>query len=111
MSDIVSAFAAEYRRYKALADAAIAQLEDGQLSQPGPAGNNSIAVLVWHVSGNLRSRFSEFRTADGEKPWRDRDDEFVLRTVTRPELLERWEGGWRELFAAIGPLTNDDLDG
>lgn len=110
MSDIVSAIAAEYRRYKALADAAIVQLEDDELSQPGPNGNNSIAVLVWHISGNLRSRFSDFRTSDGEKPWRDRDDEFLMRTVTRPELLERWEAGWRDLFTAIGPLTNDDLD-
>ena len=110
MSDIVSAIAAEYRRYKALADAAIVQLADDQLSQPGPNGNNSIAVLVWHVSGNLRSRFSDFRTADGEKPWRDRDDEFVMRTVTRPELLERWEAGWRELFTAIGHLSNEHLD-
>jgi GNAT superfamily N-acetyltransferase/uncharacterized damage-inducible protein DinB len=109
MPDVISSIAAEYRRYKALADAAIAQLEDAELSQPGPNGGNSIAVLVWHVSGNMASRFTDFRTSDGEKPWRHRDDEFVHRTVTRGQLLEKWEAGWRALFGALNDLGDDDL--
>lgn len=108
-SDVVSSTLAEYRRYKALAEAAIAQLEELELSQPGPNGGNSIAALVWHVSGNLASRFTDFRTSDGEKPWRHRDDEFVQRTVTRGELLEKWESGWRALFGAVEPLSDDEL--
>jgi GNAT superfamily N-acetyltransferase len=109
MADLISVIAAEYRRYKALADAAFAQLEDPELSQPGPNGGNSIAVLVWHVAGNLASRFTDFRTSDGEKPWRHRDEEFVQRTVSREELLEKWESGWRALFSALEGLTDDDL--
>lgn len=109
MRNIVTAIEDEYRRYKALADAAFAQLEEPELSQPGPNGGNSIAVLVWHVSGNLASRFTDFRTSDGEKPWRHRDDEFLLRSVTRDDLLARWESGWRPLFNALNELTDDAL--
>ena len=110
MPRVTSSIAAEYRRYKALADAALAQLDEPELSQAGTNGGNSIAALVWHVSGNLRSRFTDFRTSDGEKPWRDRDDEFEPRTVTREELTARWESGWRELFGAVEALTDADLD-
>ncbi len=111
MTDVISSIVAEYRRYKALADAAFAQLDDAELSQPGPNGGNSIAVLVWHVAGNLGSRFTDFRIADGEKPWRDRDDEFVPRSVTREEMLAKWESGWRALFEALGQLADEDLAG
>jgi hypothetical protein len=108
-AEIVSSIAAEYRRYKALAEAAFAQLDDDELSRSGPAGSNSIAVLVWHISGNLASRFTEFRTSDGEKPWRVRDEEFDDRVVPREELLGRWESGWRALFEAIDALIDADL--
>lgn len=108
--DIVSSIEAEYRRYKALADAAFAQLEEPELSQPGANGGNSIAVLVWHVAGNLASRFTDFRTSDGEKPWRHRDDEFIQRSVTREALLEKWEGGWRALLDALAEVADDNLD-
>ena len=110
MRNVVSSIEAEYRRYKALADAAFAQLEEPELSQPGPNGGNSIAVLVWHVAGNLASRFTDFRTSDGEKPWRHRDDEFVQRSVTRDELLEKWEGGWSALFEALAGVEDDHLE-
>src|SRR5688572_2894777 len=110
-ADIVDSIAAEYRRYKTLADAALAQLDDPDLSRPGSNGSNSIAVLVWHVSGNLASRFTEFRTSDGEKPWRVRDEEFEDRTVTRAALIEKWEHGWHALFTALDALSDDDLSG
>ena len=109
MSSIVSSIVAEFRRYKTLGDASIAQLEDSQFAIPAPNGGNSIAVLVWHIGGNLRSRFTDFLTADGEKPWRVRDEEFVQRQVTRDELLAKWNGGWDALFAALAPLTDEDL--
>jgi hypothetical protein len=83
MSPHVEAIADEFTRYKALGEAAIAQLSDGELALIASDGGNSIIAIVWHLAGNLESRFTDFRTSDGEKPWRDRDDEFVLRNVSK----------------------------
>jgi hypothetical protein len=109
MRNVIESLEAEYRRYKALGEASIRQLADAELSAPGSTGGNSIAALVWHIAGNLESRFTGFRTTDGEKPWRDRDDEFVARVVTREALLDRWDAGWRALFSALHELTDADL--
>jgi uncharacterized damage-inducible protein DinB len=109
MSPHVEAIADEFTRYKALGEAAIAQLGDEELVATASDGGNSIVAIVWHLAGNLESRFTDFRTTDGEKPWRDRDDEFVLRRVTRSELLEKWERGWRALLGALGELSDADL--
>ena len=64
---------------------------------------------MWHIGGNLASRFTDFLTSDGEKPWRRRDEEFLQRTVTRAELLEKWNSGWSALFTALSELTDDHL--
>jgi len=109
MSPHVEAIADEYLRYKSLGEAAIAQLGDDELVMVASDGGNSIQTIVWHLAGNLESRFTEFRTSDGEKPWRDRDDEFLLRHVTKAALLEKWERGWSALMTAIGALSDDDL--
>jgi len=109
MSSIVDSVRAEFDRYKKLAERAFEQLRDEELSQPGPGGGNSIAIICWHVAGNLRSRFTDFLTTDGEKPWRKRDEEFQPRTVTRAELLAKWGDGWRALQEALGGLTDADL--
>ena len=109
MTPIIESITGEYHRYKALAEAAIGQLTDDQLAAPGPSGGNSIATICWHVGGNLRSRFTDFLTTDGEKPWRRRDDEFGARSVTQAELLAHWEMGWSALFAALDGLTDADL--
>jgi uncharacterized damage-inducible protein DinB len=109
MSPHVEAIADEFTRYKALGEAAIVQLGDEELVATASDGGNSIVAIVWHLAGNLESRFTDFRTTDGEKPWRDRDDEFVLRRVTRSELLEKWERGWRALLGALGELSDADL--
>jgi hypothetical protein len=109
MSAIIHSITAEFRRYKALGDSTLAQLEDGELAVPGPNGGNSAAVLVWHIGGNLASRFTDFLTSDGEKPWRQRDEEFVRRAVTRSELLEKWNGGWNVLLSALDGLSDDQL--
>jgi uncharacterized damage-inducible protein DinB len=108
---IVESIRAEYLRYKALAESAIAQLDDAQLSVDGEGGGNSIAVICWHVSGNLKSRFTDFFTSDGEKPWRRRDEEFQARRVTRAELLEKWESGWAPLLTTLLALSDDQLQG
>jgi hypothetical protein len=110
VASFISSIAGEFRRYKALGDAALAQVKDDELASGNPAGgSNSAAILVWHVSGNLQSRFSDFLTTDGEKTWRKRDEEFTSRTVTREELLAKWNGGWDALFGALDALTDDHL--
>lgn len=109
MNLLIESIAAEYRRYKALAEAALDQVPEGSLSQPGPAGGNSLATICWHLSGNLASRFTDFLTSDGEKPWRDREEEFAARAVSRAELLAKWGQGWDVLVTTLGQLTDADL--
>ena len=109
MSTIVHSITSEFRRYKVLGDAALAQLDDAELAIPAPNGGNSTVTLVLHIGGNLSSRFTDFLTSDGEKPWRHRDDEFVQRTVPRSELLQTWEDGWNAVFAALDQVTDDRL--
>jgi hypothetical protein len=106
---LIAAVAAEYRRYKALAEGALDQVTAPQLSQPGPGGGNSLAVICWHLSGNLRSRFTDFLESDGEKSWRQREEEFAPRTVTRDELLAKWQQGWDVLLATLDTLSDEDL--
>jgi hypothetical protein len=108
MTNIIASIRGEFMRYKSLAEGAIRQVGDHELSQAG-AADNSIAVICWHVSGNLRSRFTDFLTSDGEKPWRKRDEEFEPRAVARTELLEKWEQGWAVLFGALDGLREDQL--
>lgn len=108
---IVSSIEGECRRYKALADAAIAQVSDEELGIAAPGGGNSIDMMVRHVAANLHSRFTDFRTSDGEKPWRRRDEEFEGAALSRGELLDTWETGWRTLFEAMAALTDADLAG
>lgn len=107
---MIASVRAELVRYKDLGDKAIAQLDGAALSSPAPGGGNSIATICRHVSGNLRSRFTDFLTTDGEKPWRKRDEEFEPRDVTRDELLEKWEQGWGVLLAALDGLSDADLE-
>jgi uncharacterized damage-inducible protein DinB len=109
MASTVESIAGEYRRYKALAEAALSQLTDDQLVAPAPGGGNSIATICWHVGGNLRSRFTDFLTTDGEKPWRRREEEFQARSVTMAQLLEHWESGWSPLLATLAALSDADL--
>ncbi len=109
MASVIDSIVSEFHRYKALAEGAMSQLSDEELNASGPGGGNSVVVLVWHVSGNLRSRFTDFLTTDGEKPWRHRDTEFLHRTVSRHELETKWEEGWRVLFGALAALTDADL--
>jgi hypothetical protein len=109
MRDLIDSIAAEYRRYRSLGIAALDQLADEDLSRRAHDDDNSVATIVWHLSGNLASRFTDFRTTDGEKPWRDREEEFADRTVTRAELREKWDAAWRVLDAALTELTDADL--
>jgi hypothetical protein len=105
--DIARAF----RNYKSLGERAIAQVSDENLHRLVDPDANSIAVIVKHLAGNLRSRFTDFLTTDGEKPWRDRDREFEMPTrVSRQEMLADWESGWAVLLGALDALSADDLE-
>jgi len=97
------------RYYKALAERAMAQATDEQLFTVLDEESNSIAIVVKHMAGNMRSRWTDFLTSDGEKPNRCRDTEFEDPPATREALLAMWEQGWCCLFAAIEPLTDADL--
>ena len=108
--DFIDSISAEYRRYKKLGEGALAQITDAELSAASSPDDNSVATIVWHIAGNLKSRFTDFETTDGEKPWRNRDEEFDSRTVTRLELMEKWEDGWHALFGALDRLTDETLD-
>jgi hypothetical protein len=103
--DIVFSF----RKHKDLADKAVVQIaDDGFFRQPG-AYSNSIALIIKHLAGNLRSRWTDFLTTDGDKPWRDRDSEFVLGPEdTRANLLAAWEAGWAALLHALEGLREED---
>ena len=98
-----------FRYYKNLAERAMAQCPDAELFTTLDAESNSIAVIVKHMSGNMRSRWSDFLTSDGEKPDRNRDTEFEEPPKTRAELLELWERGWKYVFDALQPLTEADI--
>ena len=109
MRVIVGSIESEYRRYRALGEGAIGQLTDDQLCAVPPSGSNSIAALVWHISGNFKSRFTDFLTSDGEKPWRDRESEFTRRKAARVELLQKWNEGWETLLGALALLDDGQL--
>jgi uncharacterized damage-inducible protein DinB len=101
---------AVFRKYKKLAEGAMAQLGDEEFFAQIDAEANSVAVVVKHLAGNMRSRWTDFLTADGEKPDRDRDAEFRIEAATtRAEVLNWWESGWRCVFAAVEPLKPSDL--
>src|SRR6266542_1044247 len=109
MNELVESIRAEYLRYKALAEAALRQVTDDELSAPVPNGGNSFAIICWHISGNLRSRFTDFLTTDGEKPWRDRDAEFADATYDRQAVEKMWAEGFQVVEDQLAVLTDADL--
>ena len=99
-----------FRQYKKLAEDAIAQVSDSELSTTLDSEMNSIALIVKHMAGNMRSRWTDFLTTDGEKPDRNRDSEFEEPPLTRAELMAVWEAGWDCVWKALGPLSDADLN-
>ncbi len=101
----------EFRRYKDLADRAMAQLDDQRFFLRPAEQVNPVALIVKHLAGNLVSRWTDFFTTDGEKPSRDRDGEFFLTELdSRASLLEAWERGWAALFATVEGMQDTDLE-
>jgi hypothetical protein len=100
----------QFRQLKSLADRALAQVRDDDLFAVLDPESNSLAVLMQHMAGNMRSRWTDFLHSDGEKPDRNRDSEFVVMEGTaRTELQARWEEGWRCLFQTLTALSEEDL--
>lgn len=106
---IIESIEAEYQRYKALGEGAMRQLSDADLSRAPDPESNSIATIVWHIAGNLESRFTEFLTTDGEKPWRNREDEFAPRTPGDADVQEKWNRGWHVLLSTLAELGDAQL--
>lgn len=114
MTDIATHYLDEARRQmrgqKRLAEGAIAQLKDEELFATLDPESNSVAVLVKHMAGNMRSRFTDFLTTDGEKPGRFRDQEFELNSATtRADVMRWWEEGWAQVFNALDTLKPEDV--
>src|SRR5580698_4977996 len=113
MTDAAAHYLEEARRqmrgHKRLAEGAMAQLKDEELFITLDPESNSVALIVKHMTGNMRSRWTDFLTTDGEKPDRNRDTEFIDPPVTREAMLKSWEDGWNLVFSALEPLTDADL--
>ena len=98
-----------FRYYKKLGEGAMEQVSDEQLFAALDSEMNSIAIIVKHIAGNMRSRWTDFLTSDGEKPDRNRDTEFEQPPSTRVDLLKLWNDGWQRVFSAQEPLSDSDL--
>jgi hypothetical protein len=99
-----------FRYYKKLSEGAMEQVSDEQLFTALDEEMNSIAIIVKHMTGNMRSRWTDFLTSDGEKPDRNRDTEFIAPPSTRGDLMQVWNDGWERVFHALEPLPNADLE-
>jgi Protein of unknown function (DUF1572) len=106
---VIDGALASFRANKGWADKAVVQLPDDKLHVALDINTNSVAVIMQHVAGNLRSRWTDFLTTDGEKPWRNRDDEFADTFGSRGELLDYWNAGWQCLFETLERLAPADL--
>ena len=109
MKDYLSAAKRQFNYYKELGEKTMVQLSDEELFWQYNESSNSVAIIVKHLWGNMRSRWTDFLTSDGEKEWRNRDTEFEDDIKTRKELLEKWDEGWKILFDALEPLTEEVL--
>lgn len=114
MTDLAAHYLEEARRqmrgHKRMGEGALSQLRDEDFFVALDPEANSVAILVKHLAGNMRSRFTDFLTSDGEKPGRFRDHEFeITSSTTRAEVMKWWEEGWACVFAAIDPLKPDEI--
>jgi hypothetical protein len=113
-ANVATHFLEEARRqfhgYKRLGEGAIAQVKDQELFTTIDPESNSIAIIMKHLSGNMRSRFTDFLTTDGEKPNRDRDQEFEMNSATsRTDIMRLWDEGWACVFATVDALKPEDV--
>jgi hypothetical protein len=98
-----------FRAYKRMAESAMSQVSEADLFRPLHEESNSVAIIAKHISGNLRSRWTDFLTTDGEKPDRHRDSEFEGSGTKREDIMASWNAGWNELLSALDSLSGEDL--
>jgi hypothetical protein len=113
MEQALEAWREAFRSQKTLIERAVAQLSGDQLHEAIAPGTNSIAVILVHMAGSMRSRFTDWLTTDGEKPWRNREGEFdaaAARALSREEIMSRWESAWAILFGALDALAPVDSE-
>lgn len=103
-------FQKQFEYYKSLADKSIVQVDEAMLFKEVGEGSNSIAVIMKHIAGNMLSRWTNIFEEDGEKEWRQRDEEFIDRFSNKEELLAYWEKGWKRLFDTLKSLSEEDLE-
>ena len=108
--DYLESIKQQFEYYKNLGDKTFLQLNDEKINWKLNEESNSISTIVKHLYGNMLSRWTDFRTTDGEKEWRKRDEEFELEILSKDELIEKWNAGWNCLFQAINSLTIDELE-
>ena len=107
---LLSGILKQFQYYKTLGDKTFEQLTFEEMRVQYSDDSNNISIIVKHIVGNLLSRWTNFLTEDGEKAWRQREQEFEASYTTRKELIDAWEKGWSCLFCAIEPLTDADLN-
>ena len=111
MNDLMNGIFKQFQYYKQLGEKTFSQLAEQDLFWQYNENSNSIAIIVNHLSGNMLSRWTHFLTTDGEKEWRNRDEEFEAQIQSKDELLEKWESGWNCLFEALKHIKKDgDLE-
>ena len=108
-AEVVASASTSFRANKNWADKAIAQVSDENLHIAFDDNTNSVAIIMKHLGGNLKSRWTDFLTSDGEKPWRNRDDEFKDDFENRQQVIDHWEAGWACLFDSLQQLTPQDV--
>ena len=100
----------QFMMYKQQGEKALLQVDDSELTWQANEDSNSIATIIKHMCGNMLSRWTDFLTTDGEKPWRQRDAEFEQEILTRETLMKMWDDGWACLFKALNSITDHDLE-
>ncbi len=110
MLNYIESAGRQFKMYKQLGEKAMAQLDDAELNWQANEDSNSIAAIVKHLWGNMMSRWTDFLTTDGEKPWRERDAEFDNQVLDRDALMQKWNEGWQCLFNALDSVTDSDMD-
>ena len=109
-NDYLKSVKQQFEYYKNLGDKTFLQLNDEKISWKFNEESNSISTIIKHIYGNMLSRWTDFRTTDGEKEWRKRDEEFENDILTKDELIEKWNAGWSCLFVALNSITSDELE-
>ncbi len=110
MESYLTSIIKQFEYYKSLGDKSFSQLSFDEMLWQSSEASNSISIIVKHMVGNMLSRWTNFLTEDGEKTWRNRDDEFIGSYTTKEEIIAAWESGWHCLFSALNTLNEDDLE-